>query len=111
MHLNLVEAQRSHGKLGALADLARAYVGFHVPRLPWPVGEPTNQRCRLVSSKVTTQRGVVAFLQVENLPSQPPAVRNAEPISLALAPAVEQAATNDESSARRPPLGSVGAET
>ena len=86
--------------LGALANLARAYVGFHVPRLSRPEGEPTNQRSRLVPAEVSTQRGVVTFL--ENLPSQTPAIRYAEPICLPLAPAVEQAATNDESTARRP---------
>ena len=89
--------------LGALANLAEAYIGFHVPRLSRPEGEPTNQRSRLVPAEVSTQRGVMILLENWlNLPSQTPAIRYAEPICLPLAPAVEQAATNDESTARRP---------
>ncbi len=47
--------------LGALADLARANVGIHVPILPGPIRQPSNQGRRLVAAKVAAQGGVVTL--------------------------------------------------
>ena len=86
-------------RLGALADLARANIGGHIASLPRPEGEPADQRRRLVSSEVPTQRGVVALR--EDAPPQTTPVRHAEPVRLTLPPAVEQATANNEGAARR----------
>ena len=86
--------------LGALTDLAGADIGVHIPRLPWPIGQPADQRRSFVPPEVTSQRSVVALLQ--NLPAQPAPVGHAQPVRLPLAPAIEQPTADDEGPPGRP---------
>ena len=67
---------------GALADLAGQHPGEDVARLPRPVGEPADERRRLVTARVSAEGRVVALRQYA-CPLTPP-VGHAQAVRLTM---------------------------
>ena len=91
--------------LGVLARLALARVlsDFDVLRLAHPEGQAWHPRPRHSAAYVPPERVVVTL--AEHLRTQPAALWDAQPVSSALAPPVQQAAPHHKRSSGRGPRG------